>query len=392
MENSIKVYAMLRADKQNKEGEHLICINVLLNGIPIKQRSTKLWVSRTHWDEQHREVKTTYPYAPSINKVIQSMREEVRAAVYDTLNKPELTKQDIKDAISGNRAKKEKVVGFITSFIDYIEAPRKGNAKKYSPNTIKKWKRERNRLKSYAPDIAFSQITVKWLEDYEAHCAQYLDNETSLPVTMRLLMEILRKADKRGLFDIRAINGYNRPMYQAPQVPYLTIAQTDTLLYNLEAGKYDLMPDMKMVGCFFLVECFAGIRFSDWGRFTSERIMSRDALKVRTTKTGADIYARLDKSPRLERVVKLIKENNYVFDFPEPTTNRLLKVIGGHLKCKFALTTHVGRHTCAVLHLDMGYTKEYIAELLGVSLKTVDTYAKVTGVKMNNEYERLGGL
>lgn len=392
MENSIKVYAKLRADKINKEGEHLICINVLLNGIPIKQKSTKLWVAKNHWDEQHREVKTTFAYAPSINKAIQSMRDEVRAAVYETLNKPELTKQDIKDAVEGNRAKKQKVVAYFTSYIDYIEAPRKGNAKKNAYNTIKKWKRERNRLKAYDPDVTFSQITVKWLEKYEAHCAQYLNNETSLPVTMRLFMEILNRADREGLFDLRAVIGYNRPMYYAPQMPYLTIAQTDTLLNNIEAGKYDLMPELKIVGCYFLIECFAGIRFSDWGGFTSERIISRDALKVRTTKTGADIYARLDKSPRLQRVVNLIKENNYVFDFPETKTNKLLKIIGGHLKCRFPLTTHVGRHTCATLLLEIGHTREYIAELLGVSIKTVDTYAKVTGVKMNNEYEKLGGL
>lgn len=392
MENSIKVYAKLRADKKNKEGEHLICINVLLNGTPIKQKSTQLWVAPKDWDEKHREVKSTAAYAPSINRKIQELRDEVRKAVYETLNKPEITKQDIIQAVEGNRSKKEKVVGFFQSFIDYIESPRKGNAKKYSANTIKKWKRERNRLKEYDKDVTFGQITVKWMEKYEHHCAQHLDNDTSLPVTMRLLMEILRKADREGLYDIRAISGYSRPKYYAPQMPYLTLEHTDTLLNNIESGKYDLMPEAKLVGCFFLIECFSGFRFSDWGSFKSEKILNREALKVRTTKTGTDIYARFDKSPRLERVVKIIKANNYRFELGEPQTNRILKTIGGHLKCRFALTTHVGRHTCAVLHLEMGYSKEYISELLGVSMRTVETYAKVTGTKMNNEYEKLGGL
>ena len=56
------------------------------------------------------------------------------------------------------------------------------------------------------------------------------------------------------------------------------------------------------------------------------------------------------------------------------------------------ITTHVGRHTCATLHLEKGFTREYIADLLGVSIRIVDTYAKITRQKHRNESARLGGF
>lgn len=131
---------------------------------------------------------------------------------------------------------------------------------------------------------------------------------------------------------------------------------------------------------------------SDWGKFTIEQIMNKKGLKVRTTKTGADIYARVDKSPRLARVIDVIQFNNLKFDITEQYANKMLKIIGTRLNLSFKLTTHVGRHTAATLLLEMGYSYEYVAEFLGVSDQTVKIYAKVTRVKLNREYEKRGGL
>ena len=87
-----------------------------------------------------------------------------------------------------------------------------------------------------------------------------------------------------------------------------------------------------------------------------------------------------------------IIENKLKFTYTEQHTNSTLKIIQGILGISTPLTTHLGRHTCATLFLETGYSIETVAEILGVTIKTVEIYAKTTRRKINSEYDKLGGL
>lgn len=51
-----------------------------------------------------------------------------------------------------------------------------------------------------------------------------------------------------------------------------------------------------------------------------------------------------------------------------------------------------GRHTFAVLSAEMGYSKEWLAQMMGVTTGSVEWYYKVTRLKIKDEEDRLGGL
>jgi site-specific recombinase XerD len=61
-------------------------------------------------------------------------------------------------------------------------------------------------------------------------------------------------------------------------------------------------------------------------------------------------------------------------------------------KIKIPLTTHVGRHTAATLLLEAGLSKESISIILGISIRIVDTYAKITGTKIKLDLQKMRNI
>lgn len=378
----IRTYLKLSTSGQTPEGEFPVFICVILNRALIRRIPTKVYLNPKHWDDMHREIKHTYIHARTLNERLNNLHDDVKKILLPLQNHQPLTKEIILSELKGGKS--HTVANF---FLQCIR-----RAKTNKPGTTKHKLSELNKLVEFDKDVTFSGITVQWLEKYEAYWGKTLKNDTTLSITMRRFLEILRAADREGLFDMKTIARYEKPAYKNPERPYLTIAQTEKIWSLVIEGKLNHDKSLVTIACYFLVECYSGIRFSDWGKFTLETISDKEGLKVRTTKTGSPIYARLDKSPRLKAAIDHIRDNGLTFNYTGEYTNRQLKVLGGILGLSFNLTTHVGRHTAAVLMLDAGYSFEYVAEFLGVSIKTAQVYGKVTRVKLNREYDKLGGL
>lgn len=393
--DNVRVYASLSKDKGNDKGEYPIHLFVLLNNVLVSRVPTKVRVKAEHWDDKNKEINKKHTSAGPLNARILKQKTDLYNTLINKVTAHEtLTKQDVRDIIKGKDT--GDIIVFFRDFLNYVSSARrsKGEDKaKYADSNIEKWESEFNRLNKYTGGtLKLNKINTKWMEDYEAHCATYLDQHTSLPVTMSRLIQILTKAERKGLFDKKQISGYERPKYRNPERSYLTLKQTEKILTHLIEGK--LNGTHSTIAAFFLVECYAGIRFSDWGRFTIEKIDQGRAIKATAKKTGAPLYIPIEQSPRLKQVINYITEHELHFDYTEQFTNRELKEIAKicKLELTFKLTTHVGRHTAATLLLEKGYTLEYIAEILGTSVKTVSIYAKITRAKLRNEYELRGGL
>lgn len=372
-------------------------------GVPGTKRyelkSTGYKVAEHAWnpDPEVERVAKNYPEATTIN--IQIHKEKSRLITElnnDAMQDVPFTKEHIRQRLGGKDNR--DLLTFFKEHIDYMSQERKSKnekgKKKLSPNYIKKLTGEYNRLFEYSGGkLSFKQITVAWLEKYEQKLSETLDAGTSLPVAISKLMMILGKAEGKGLFDMKSIASYDTPAYKSPQRPYLTIAQLDSIEKLLYGGNFDGMEESKTVAAFFLIECYSGVRFSDWNSFTIEKLQKKEYFKVeRTKKTDAPVFIELSGFPRLNKVVKFIKDNNLKMNFSEQHVNRVLKIIGALIKAPFPLTTHVGRHTCATMLLELGWLPHEIAEALAISTKTVEIYAKTTRRTVANAVKRVGGL
>ncbi|MBS1988721.1 phage integrase SAM-like domain-containing protein [Candidatus Dependentiae bacterium] len=373
-------------------------IIILLSGQrKYLKRSLGYKIEEKHWDKTRNCVKPSCIGFDFINTDINAqVNDIIKHFQVLKLNKQDITRQVIETALNGNG--KSDFVDFFQQFIIYISQARKSktdNNKRYSDNNVKKWQGILNRLKRYQDKecsgmpIHFAGIDVMWMERYEAWNAKELDKDTSLPVLMSRTRQILKKASEKGLFNMAQIAGYRSPVYKNPDRGYLTIAEIDTI--------WDEIPKFEsrvheVVACFFLIECLSGLRFSDWMRFTLEKLIDTNRIKVSAKKNGEPVYFPYHKSPRLKRVIEYIEEKNLICNYAEPTVNEALKEIAAICKIKKKITTHIGRHTFATLMLDLGYSEATIAEWMAVSEKTVKIYAKRIRTAANREYEEKGGL
>lgn len=72
--------------------------------------------------------------------------------------------------------------------------------------------------------------------------------------------------------------------------------------------------------------------------------------------------------------------------FSEQKTNEHLKAIAELAGIGKKITTHVARHSFAVRCLELKMSEETVAHYMGITVRTVKHYAKVTSSKLDSEF------
>jgi site-specific recombinase XerD len=271
-----------------------------------------------------------------------------------------------------------------------VELAKLVEKKEYSPNTYRLKEIQYKKLKEYAPTLIFADITPVFLTKYFKHLTiqqkAAITSNSSLEA-FKFIRQVFVQATESGITNYYPFKDWTFPQYKRPDKIYLTLdecARIEKLLFD------DIPEEVKKVAAFFLLECFSGIRVSDWNNYDLEKLVKDNTMKLKTTKTGARVTLPLDRMPSLKRIVGFIKDNDLRYHESGQHANRILKIIATSAKISKHLTTHVGRHTFATQNLSIGVSKEAIASALGVSLKVVNTYAQIVPDKLNNELKRIG--
>lgn len=376
-----------------------IKIKVYLPGQEPLEKSLRHKIPQSAWDKKAQQVKpgsARRDFDPTLinGEILKEKVGMINAFNLRSLSDKSVTRTYAATALKGGKAS-ERVIEFMDALLLEMRRERitKGGGKpKYSPGYTKMLQTVRNRTETAAgPALVFSDITAEWMRAFEESLAKELNSETTLPAFLKRFNFFLKEASRRGLYDLSLSASYRKPGYKNPHRERLTLEETDKVWALLQ--RKTCKEAWRTVIAFFLVECYAGIRFSDWSNFSVEKLVEHDALMVRAMKkTGKSIYLPLKNSPRLAKVLDYIKANDLHFTLTEQYTNRLLKEIGDKLDLGKVLTTHVARHTAGTLFLELGYSMEGVAAILGVSRKTVEIYAQMTAKKIESEYERYGGL
>lgn len=377
------VLALVKKYKEDTEG--YIKIKVWLPGknkhLP---KSTKYKIPTNHWDSENEIVKKSFGQeALIINREIHKEKQIIVDRFNEDLKKNvQFTEAYIKSVLNA-KGQAGDFIQFFYNHLQYIQS-------KFTLGYYKHFLVEYNKLIAFAGEnLSFSDINTSFLERYEISMKVAA---TTKATKMRRLSEIINKAIDQEYISKKQIAGYKWPVYNEPERMYLTLDQTERLANNIYKGEYDSDMELKTVSCYFLVECYSGIRFSDWGKFEVEKLVNQRNLKVRAKKNGEPVYLPLHIFTRLGRIVDYIMDNNINIKLTEQATNRILKHVGRELKLKFTLTTHVGRHTCGTLLGEMGYTTTQISEVLGITEQTAMTYIKRTRQGLDNAFARHGGL
>lgn len=327
-------------------------------------------ISAADWNAEDEIVKKSNKDANQINTAITARKNEIA----EQLRNRAMSRDQVKELLA---PKADGTVrgSFIKFYADFLKIQEKRVTPHYYAHLDIYFRQFRETM---GIEMKFEDVTVAALEKYEMSLHKLA--ATTRHTKIKKLKEIINRAVKMGHIDYKQIAGYKWPTYKQPETHYLTLAQTETIWNNLITGKYDSDPSLRLIAAFFLVECYSGIRFSDWGKFRVETLINGEALKVRTTKTKTDVYLPFKTFPRLAKVVGYIRDNGLKFDLTEQATNRILKyTIGKELALPFPLTTHVGRHTCGTLLGAMNWPTRRIAKVLGITEPTANRYINAAG-------------
>lgn len=140
----------------------------------------------------------------------------------------------------------------------------------------------------------------------------------------------------------------------------------------------------------FLFQCYTGFSFSDLTLFDFKKnLINRDGKFVINdvrVKTGESFYIVL-----LRPALKILEK----YDFELPTIsnsqyNLRLKVLASYAEIDKPLTTHMARHSFAVMALNNGVKIEKLAKMMGHSdIATTQIYAKILDTELEKDFDML---
>lgn len=279
-----------------------------------------------------------------------------------------------------------------TLFFDYYEAL---CAKRFQTEDSKgnwgNWRSCMKHLEKYEPNrkITFAEITPQWVQGFK----DYLENEAcawgndyrdrikdhKLSRNSRLsyfnkLRACLNQAYEERVIQHNPMRGIDNFKPEEGTRMYLTLEEVKTLA--------DTPCEYDSVKRAFLFSCLTGLRRSDiikmtWGEVQEQSGFIR--IIFRQKKTGGQEY--LDITPQAAELMgERKKAHEPVFeDIHSPScTNETIKRWVLRAGIQKEITFHCGRHTFAVLMLDLGTDIYTVSKLLGHrELNTTQIYAKV---------------
>lgn len=253
------------------------------------------------------------------------------------------------------------------------------------PETVAVFKNEVRRIRLFSPVLSFADIDQGFLRRYQAWLMDHekLSNN-SVHKAWKLLRKIFNAArrEKPGIDNPFA--GFKNPVYKQTDRTYLLKEQVQAME---DLMNKPLRDDQRTTLNYFLLGCYSGLRFSDWERFNYKGYIQGDRILLRAKKNGELISLQMHQ--KLKEVVERLKDSPPVRS--EQETNRLLKGLAVMAGINKPVTCHVSRHSFAVRCAELDIPPSVTAELMGITLKTVMVYYRITNRKIDQEFAKWDG-
>jgi integrase/recombinase XerC len=248
---------------------------------------------------------------------------------------------------------------------------------KFSPGTIKNYKAQLNKLKSYKKQLTFNEIDNSFMLDYENYLTTTKqNNKNTRNKSLSFIKAIVVKAVEEGIVPDSQCKTYKLGRVDGDR-EFLTVTEIEALTKLLK--RPELKPGKANVLKYFLFCCYTGLRYQDVKDLRFKNIQDGlITLKMHKTKENVRV-------PLIEKAKALIStmdnpfQNQKIFHvFTDQTTNRYLKEIVSMAGIVKNISFHCSRHTFATNGLTLGIPLEVIKELLGhTDIKTTLIYAKL---------------
>lgn len=353
--------------------------------------STKVECQAKHWNEEKMRILSAEENAADKNLILENIKARINNVIvkYRLRNK-QLTRVGFHKAY--NRPDD------FDNFFAFVEDYKKTVSKTVELVTLNTHDSVIDKLKAFAPDLHFDDITLEFLTDFYSHLRKKIKNcENTAYKNMSVIRKYVKAAFKKGYMDENPFDDFSI-IRTKPNYTYLDEEELRLLLKYYKEGDMDIKHYKTLQ--VFLFMCFGSQHIGDALQTKIEQFNNVSFTYFRKkNRNRKPEPVTVPVSEALRKILTDIvgnRKKGYIFEgLPaEQTMNRYLKEIATAAGIKKHITHKTGRHTFATFFLSKVPDLNTLREILGHSdIRETLIYAHVLeiskerGIQCFNTFE-----
>lgn len=313
-----------------------------------------------------------------LNQNISEYKDKILSICKEIALKGEFSFQELDYIIHPDSADKDEK----NSFKNFLET-RIEERNDIKESTKKSHRKIINVLNEFNAIDSFESLTKHNILKFDTWLRNRNITQTTVYTYHKILKTYIREAMILDFIQCDPYFGIRLDKGKAKKRRYLT----DVEIKKIKDA--DLPAALEKIRDLFLFQCYTGFSYSDMMECDYSRIIERNGkyiLQDRRVKTNEDYYIVL-----LSPAMQILKK--YDFKLPKITNqqyNLRLGLVATAANLSINVTSHMGRHSFAVMALNKGVSIEVLAKMMGHSeIETTQLYAKLLNPTLEKEYELL---
>ena len=382
------------------QGKAPICARVTVNG-KRNEISVKRSVNANEWDERKGMAKGSRKETVELNMYLN----QFKAKIINTYQQMVLSD----DAIDGP-AIRDKVLGtdhLLPTLVSLIEYHNEQQEIKLAPGTMKNYYTTQRyiekflREKYYRNDIILSQLTYKFILDFERYLFNYVPKDHQKPLNNNGIMKHIERLRKMINMAVK-LDWLSKDPFASFKKHFDKVERESLNSKELIAlaNKEFTIERLRHVRDMFLYSCYTGLSYIELAELTPNNIITGidGGLWISTSRAKTDTGVRVPLLPQAIELMEKYRDDPRALNngtvFPVISNQRMngyLKEVADICGITKTLTFHIARHTFATtVTLSNGVPIESVSKMLGhTSIRTTQIYAKVVESKLSEDMHNL---
>lgn len=390
----------LKTQKTSMQGKAPICARVTVNG-KRTEISVKRSVNANEWDERKGIAKGSRKETVELNMYLN----QFKAKIINTYQQMVLS-----DVAIDGPAIRDKVLGtdhLVPTLVSLIEYHNEQQEIKLAPGTMKNYYTTQRyivkflREKYYRSDLILSQLTYKFILDFERYLFNYVPKDHQKPLNNNGIMKHIERLRKMINMAVK-LDWLSKDPFASFKKHFDKVERDSLNSKELLAlaNKEFTIERLRHVRDMFLYSCYTGLSYIELAELSPNNIITGidGGLWISTSRAKTNTGVRV---PLLPQAIELMEKYRYDARalnngtvFPVISNQRMngyLKEIADLCGITKNLTFHIARHTFATtVTLSNGVPIESVSKMLGhTSIRTTQIYAKVIEHKLSNDMRDL---
>ncbi len=363
-------------NRRGRDGKAPVEVYVYISRSDYFYVSTGVMVEDHQWDPDKKEV-IKHSRSNALNFEIREFLNKIHTWERIMMGQEDpLSSEALKHYLKGK--------GPSPYFNDFMREQLEQDKKKLSPKYYQYQVYIVDRLDKFKR-IRMNELTLEVIHQYHNHLLTFMQ-EVSTIKSHKAIRKYALRAVRYGLMRENPYMHFKMPATRSRRV-HLSIEEIESLRTYRGIVRLEKVRDL------FLFQCLTGLAYVDMQALTPGDIYKyQDNVYIKKYR---------QKTEREPQMIPLLPEAKEIISRYKGSTRLFPKIsnqnMNGYLRelaviCKIdkKLTTHVGRHTFAVLMLEKGLPLETISHILGhASTQQTSVYARLVISKIYNDMDRL---